>query len=75
MSESKQMVEIKTAKGKVYTFPKKFEVAAKVSVSKGIKAMLKDGYNPYQISKVTQIRYQMVRNILLSAGLWEGRND
>ena len=60
---SDKLTKVTTAKGNVYTVPEQY--AKLPSVSAIIRAMVNDGYTKYQVSKVTGIRYQMVRNILL----------
>ncbi len=57
--------EVKTAKGNVYNIPTKY--ADLPTISAMIRAMVADGWKKYELSKVTGIRYQMVRNILLQA--------
>ena len=54
---------VTTAKGNTYTFPGKYKDLT--SVSARIRAMIQDGYTKWQVHKVTGIRYQMVRNILI----------
>ena len=60
MSEQKvKFVEKRTSKN-TYQVP---EHLAALSVSAIIRAMLKDGWSRYDLSKVTGIRYQHVRNV------------
>ena len=62
-----------TAKGAVYNLPKKYEGT---SVSQTVVNLLtRDGYSAWDIHKLTGIRFQMVRNILVGKGLWEKRAD
>lgn len=57
-------VSYTTERGNTYQIPKQH--AGLPSVSAMIRAMIADGWTKYQISKVTGIRYQMVRNVLLN---------
>ncbi len=56
-------VDYKT-KAHTYTIPEKY--AELSSVSAIIRAMTTDGYSRWQIHKVTTIRYQHVRNVLIT---------
>ena len=66
---TKEFVTVDTGKNK-YTFPNKYDVG---SVSSRICAMLGDGYTAWDISKITGVRYQMVRNVGINGGVWESR--
>ncbi len=69
MTTKKELIPFKSQTGKTYYFPS--EIGKPASVTDGILKMLKEGYNAYQISKVSSIRYQMVRNILIGKNLWK----
>ena len=57
-----KFVEKKTSKNS-YQVP---EHLATLSVSAIIRAMLNDGWSRYDLSKVTGIRYQHVRNVAIT---------
>ena len=65
MSKSKKVeyVEFRT-KTKVYNIRKKYENLS--SVSAIIRAMTKDKFSRWEIHKDTGIRYQHVRNVLIT---------
>ncbi len=67
------IITIKFETGAPCQAPEKY----KACKSKGqlFAAMLKDGYTPYAISKITTVRYQQVRNQLMTKGLWDGRDE
>ncbi len=52
-----------TKLGKVYQVPVPYK---DLTVSQIIRNMVSDGYTKYQIHKVTEIRYQHIRNVLLT---------
>ena len=56
------LVDFTTAKGSTYHFPRKYHPV--VSVSAVIRALTADGWSKWQIHKVTDLRYQHVRNVL-----------
>ncbi len=58
-----KLVEVKT-KAHTYTVPAKYAKAD--SVSAIIRAMAADGISRAEISNVTKIRYQHVRNVLIT---------
>lgn len=65
MSKDTSTFQLTTSKGNTYTIPTKYKELT--SVSQIIRSMIKDGYTKWEIHKVTQIRYQMIRNILLQS--------
>ena len=65
MSKDTSLFTYTTVNGKDYTFPTKYKSLP--TVSSIIRSMIKDGYTKYQISKISGVRYQMVRNILLNS--------
>ena len=62
-SKKVNFVEITSPKGKTYNVPEEYK---DFSISQIIRNLISDGYTKYQISKVTNIRYQHVRNVLLT---------
>ncbi len=63
MSKSEKYVEFKT-KTKVYQVREKYSELP--SVSSIIRMMEKDGFSRWEIHKDTGIRYQHVRNVLIT---------
>ena len=63
MSKPTTTFQLTTQKGNTYTFPIKYQ--GQTNVSQIIRSMIKDGYTKWEVHKVTNIRYQMIRNILI----------
>lgn len=64
MSKKVKNFEFTTSTGKVYLIPVKYKNLTTVSAI--IRAMTKDGFSRGQIAKQTSIRYQHVRNVLIT---------
>ena len=64
MSKKNQSFKFTTSTGKVYIVPVKYKDLT--TVSSIIRAMTKDGHSRGQIAKSTGIRYQHVRNVLIT---------
>ena len=64
MSKNSKTFKFITSTGKVYIVPSKYSKLS--TVSSIIRAMTKDGFTRGQISKSTGIRYQHVRNVLIT---------
>ncbi len=58
-----EMVTVTSVRGSEYQIPKELK---DLSISQIIRALTSDGWSRAQISKVTGIRYQHVRNVLLN---------
>lgn len=63
MAKDGKFTEVRT-KTKVYQVPEKYGTLP--SISAIIRAMDKDGYSRWSIHKTTGIRYQHVRNVLIT---------
>jgi len=61
---SKKTFEFTTSTGKVYYIPVKYKKLT--TVSSIIREMTKDGFTRGMIAKSTGIRYQHVRNVLIT---------
>ena len=68
---SNQIVTISFNTGSDCKGPEKYKNVT--SKSQLFASMLKDGYTPYKISVITGVKYQQVRNQLISSGLWKFR--
>ena len=58
-----ELVELTTSKGNIYQVPSEYK---DLSISQIIRNLTKDGWSKWEIHKVTGIRYQHVRNVLIS---------
>ena len=70
-SDDGKLVQFTFPSGKPCMAPAKFKGCT--SKTRLFVAMLRDGYTPYKIASITNLKFQQVRGQLVTAGVWKDR--